>query len=333
MSMYRSAKTLLTFGLFVFQTTFGQLVVHDFVEVGNPGNLANYNGFGAVGYAYKIGKFEVTVNQYSTYLNAVARSDPYGVYNSMMYSDMNVRGIFRQGSNGAYSYSEVSGTGNKPVAYIGWYDAARYCNWLHNGATVGASTETGAYTLNGATSGSVVSKNSDARFWIPTDDEWYKAAYYSPVKNGVGGYYMYPTQSDALPGNLLGSDLNQANIFQNGYAVTGSTTYRTWQNYLTDAGTFSNSASYYGTFDQAGNIWEWIDVNLSGYSGVRGGSFSSQGTGSDYDLSSSSPSYSGAGPADGNGYFGFRVASVPEPSSLSLLLASGAVLMAGRRRG
>ena len=69
-------------------------------------------------------------------------------------------------------------------------------NWLHNGKGSG-DTETGAYTLTNANDLTMV-KNSGAKYWIPSEDEWYKAAYYK--RGGTNaGYWMYPTQSDSLP--------------------------------------------------------------------------------------------------------------------------------------
>ena len=60
------------------------------------------------------------------------------------------------------------------MTYLGWFAAARFVNWLNNGATAGASTETGAYTLNGAMSGGLeISRNASAQYWIPSEDEWY----------------------------------------------------------------------------------------------------------------------------------------------------------------
>lgn len=136
---------------------------------------------------------------------------------------------------------------------------------MHNGRGAG-DTETGAYTLNGSIAGRAVPANAGARFHIPTTNEWYKAAYYSPSLNrGKGGYYVFPTQHDATPGSVPSNNIkkrnspNQANYFNGGFAVTQTTAPSVSQNYLTDVGAFSKSASYYGTFDQAGNVYEWND--------------------------------------------------------------------------
>ena len=126
-------------------------VTIDYVTVGNAGNAADTTGYGAVSYAYQIGKYEVTNAQYGAFLNAAAQTDSYGLYNSGM-SDF---GITRGGSSGSYTYSVTTALANRPVVYVSWFDAARMANWMMNGQGSG-STETGAYTLNGAISGIVL---------------------------------------------------------------------------------------------------------------------------------------------------------------------------------
>jgi len=214
------------------------------------------------------------------------------------------------------------------MMYVSWFDAARFANWMHNGQGSG-STETGAYTLvDGQTSGTAPAKNPGAQFYIPTENEWYKAAYYSPVLNsGSGGYYTYATQSNTPPGNIIGGGANQANYNNDTYSVTGVPFYDSNQNYLTDVGAFTDSASFYGTFDQSGNVYEWNDLDgTSGSSrGFRGGYWSDNA----FLLSSSSrftldPSFENDSIFGG----GFRLASpVPEPATLGM--ASGGLLFAG----
>lgn len=148
------------------------------------------------------------------------------------------------------------------MAYVSWFDAARFCNWLHNGQGSG-STGTGAYTLTGAMSG-IVLRNSDARFWIPTEDEWYKSAYYDPTKGGTGGYWLDPTRSDTLGGNTIGN-LNSANYW-NGELVGSVTSSAPSGNALTDVGAYgAHAASFYGTNDQGGTCpqWRWKDASMS----------------------------------------------------------------------
>ncbi|MCU0782396.1 MAG: SUMF1/EgtB/PvdO family nonheme iron enzyme, partial [Akkermansiaceae bacterium] len=238
-------------------------VTIDWVTVGNAGNAADSTGYGAVAYEYKIAKNETTIGQYAEFLNAVAKSDPYSLYNTNMTTSY-LFGISRSGSSGSYSYSVNPGSANKPITYTSWFDAARFCNWLHNGQGNG-STETGAYTLTGAMSG-IVTKNADAKFWIPAENEWYKAAYYDPTKGGTGGYWLYPMQSDALFGNTIGS-ANSANYWDSDYVGYPGMA-------LTDVGAYgANSDSFYGTNDQGGNVWEWNDAVYGSYRMLRGGSW------------------------------------------------------------
>ncbi len=309
------------------------LLTIDTVTVGDAGNAADA-GYGAVAYEFEIGKYEVTIGQYATFLNSVAATDTYSLYNPSMGTDLNMAGITRSGGSGSFAYS-VIGSGNRPISYVSWFDAARFANWMNNGATNGASTETGAYTLNGATTG-IISKNPGADWWIPSEDEWYKAAYYKGGGTDAG-YWDYPTQSDIAPGNTIGEAPNQANYRVNDfYAATQSSSYSSTQNYLTDAGAFSSSASAYDTFDQGGNVAEWNDAVIFDSSrGLRGGSWQSRTV--DNGLASFYRSTSD--PSAESSTIGFRLASadatpIPEPGTwaAAALLAAGAVFMRWRKR-
>jgi formylglycine-generating enzyme required for sulfatase activity len=313
--------------------------------VGDPGNAADITGYGAVADVFAIGKYEVTISQYTTFLNSVASvtSDSYIVdlWNANMMNDSpSIAGISRSGAGtiaNPYVYAEVgpfgltppgaSSAGNRPISYVSWFDAARFANWVNNGATNGASTETGAYTLNGATSGLGFSRNAGATWWIPSEDEWYKAAYYKGGGTNAG-YWVYPTQSDTAPGNVIGGATNQANYNNGVYSVTQSGTPEP-QNYLTDVGAFSNSASAYDTYDQGGNVFEWNDAVLGDSArGFRGGSWYTD----DFNLQSSGPA--GSDPLLEFSFVGFRLTTVPEPSTYALLAmsAAGALWLAKRRR-
>jgi len=316
-----------------------QALTIDLVPVGDAGNLPDTRyhstGFGAVPRNYQIGKYEVTAGQYRDFLNAVAATDTYSLYNPSMDSDSWGCQITQHGTSGTYTYDfsgRPNGTEsdwiNRPVNYVSWGDAARFSNWLQNGQPTGqqgtATTETGAYTLNGATSYSAlmaIIRNGTATWFIPTEDEWYKAAYYDPAKPGGAGYWDYPTKSYVPPINtLLTPDPgNHANFYDwygtgnHGYTI-GTPYYRT------NVGEFENSASAYGTFDQGGNVWEWHETNVNyGYRGFLGGSFYYYSG----DLAASSGGIFGLPSVEGR-YYGFRVASVPEPGSITLLV-SGAI--------
>ena len=326
----------------------------DMVTVGNAGNTNDTvgSGFGAVAYDYQIGKYDVTIGQYTAFLNAVAATDTYSLYNSIMGTNLNIAGISQTGGSGSYTYS-VLGSANRPITYVSWWDSARFSNWMANGQPTGAqsstTTENGAYNVNGAISGNAVAKNATnpntsaaPTFYVPTENEWYKAAYYSPTLNsGSGGYYAYATQSNTAPGNIVGSLANQANYTAGGlYSVTQSSVFDLSQNYLTDVGAFTNSASFYGTFDQSGNVFQWNDLDGAPGSsrGLRGGDWSNSVF---YVSSSDSFSYD---PSIEPINVGFRLASpvsgsaVPEidPNGLSAvlgLIAAGLGLLERRRYG
>jgi sulfatase modifying factor 1 len=286
--LYELLALVLASGLMLVETA-SALVTIDSVYVGDIGNPNDpTTGFGGVNYGYAIGKYEVTLIQYTEFLNAVGATDTYGLYNPNMASNLNIAGIAQDGTSGSYTYS-VIGSGSRPVAYVSWFDSARFVNWLHNGQPVGAqgagTTETGAYTLNGAVSGLGFTRNVNATYGLPSENEWYKAAYYQPAAQGGNtlGYWLYPTASNATPNSRNGSasDPNSANFyrddgiangFNGGFAVTQTTMQSVSENYLTDAGAFSLANSFYGTFDQGGNVFEWNDAVIVSSRGVRGGS-------------------------------------------------------------
>jgi formylglycine-generating enzyme required for sulfatase activity len=270
-------------------------VTIDYVSVGNPGNTADGNGYGAVAYAYQIGKYEVTNAQYGAFLNAKGVSNSNGIYNSSMTST----GITQTGSSGNFSYSVTSGFENKPVVHVSWFDAARFTNWLHNGQGTG-SMETGAYNLVDATTG-IISVNPGAKAWIPTEDEWYKAAYYSAANTS---YSLYPNGQNTI--------------------TTADANYES--NASTDVGSYTGDGSSYGTFDQGGNVWEWNDKVSDSARGNRGGSWDFY----DFGLTSSFPIISD--PTKESNDFGFRVASVPEPTSLLLTMLASGVMLIRRKR-
>jgi len=264
-------------------------VEYELVTVGDPGNASDITGFGRVTYTYRIGKYDVTIGQYAAFLNAVARTDAHALYDPAMATDLSSAGIGRSGDTGAYRYTVLDNGGSsasRPITYVTWLDAARFANWMANGQPSGeqdaSTTEDGAYALAGATSGLAPVRNavnpntgSPPVFWIPLENEWYKAAYFSPERDdGDGGYYLYPTQSDAAPGNVVGDGANQANYFTVVFSITQSPDYLAMtENYLADVGAFTQSPSHYGTFDQGGSVWQWndLDGSVAPYRGLRGG--------------------------------------------------------------
>jgi sulfatase modifying factor 1 len=315
------------------------LLTIDTVSVGDAGNANDTTGYGGVNYAYSIGTYEVTISQYATFLNAVAKADPYGLYNPSMGADLNIAGISRSGLSGNYTYAAVNG-GNRPITYVSWFDAARFVNWLQNGQPTGAqgagTTETGTYALNGALSGVGFTHDPNAIYGLPTENEWYKAAYYDPSLNsGSGGYWLYPTRNNAIPNSRNGSasDPNSANFFRDdgiangyngGYAVNNSVTAPSGSA-ITTVGAFNLAASAYGTFDQGGNVWEWNDAVIGSARGLRGGSWSGN------ESVMRATSRSSFSPANESSIVGFRIDIIPEPGAVGMM-TFGIVILAWKRK-
>jgi YD repeat-containing protein len=194
---------------FRISTINNPLNLPNFVTVGDVGNAPDtaggiYAGYGRVNYTYKIGKYQITNCEYADFCNAVATDipDTYGIFDSRLFSNTGiVRSEITVGGITKYSYRSKPKQANKPACHITWYQAARYCNWLHNNRPIGPAgpltTETGAYTLNGVRRDLTPARNPNATYYIPTENEWYKAAYY---KGGGlnAGYWLYATQSNQL---------------------------------------------------------------------------------------------------------------------------------------
>ena len=268
----------LTIGLVVLAWGSARGVVTiETVTVGNLGNAADDTTYGAVGYEYRIGTYEVTSAQYTEFLNAVAADDTYGLWVYLMSDPAGCK-IQQSGSSGSYTYSVAADYADRPVNNVSWGDAARFANWIHNGQPTGAqdatTTEDGAYTLNGAnddTALMAVTRNAGATWWIPSENEWYKAAYHK--NDGVtANYWNYSTGSDSTPGRDVTEATNpgnNANYYDSPpYPIEG--TY-----YNTKKGEFELSDSPYGTFDQTGNVHEWTEGAGASWRIRRGGGFGS----------------------------------------------------------
>ncbi len=311
--------------LILGQPLVGQATIVDFIPIGAPGNACEPQAatglpggcFGSVASSYLIGTHEVTNRQYALFLNAVDPSgaNALGLYNTLMGSDPINGGINATGTGFGARYAVKPGFADRPVTWVSWYDSARFANWMHNGTTLFADTENGAYTLLGGTpipsNGATVVRNPGAIFFLPSEDEWYKAAYYdtrtasfleNPFANGAAAVCEAPAGGP-----------NSANC---GDALPG----------VTDVGSYPAAIGPNGTFDQGGNVWEWNDTGILSGRGQRGGSW-----GVDPDILAA-PARGGAGANLETGFIGFRVAMIPEPATSLLLLAGMLGLSAGRRR-
>jgi len=300
--------------------TSGNEFTIDFVPIGNAGNAANTTGFGAVPYEYRMGTYEVSQN-------AIDKATASGMANV---------------TAGAW-------TGNQPAANISWYEAAAFVNWLNtstgNTAAYDLAWDGSAWSMNPWSSGQAwapggenLYRNKAAYYFLPSDNEWVKAAYYNPAGSS---YFLYPTASDSAPTAVAsGTDA--------GTAVYGQPLEQG------PAGVdVAGALSPYGTMGQGGNVFEWNESAFDGPNSsssedrrVRGGGWDLHpepewwNLSEDWDMPhkewilSDSASMPVFRLPSGDGIdLGFRVASVPEPSTYALLLMTGAgALWWARRR-
>ncbi|MBY0260999.1 MAG: formylglycine-generating enzyme family protein, partial [Phycisphaerales bacterium] len=209
-----------------------------FVTIGSPGNAPwagngvtgdRAVGRGSVPYEYRIGRTEVTTAQWAEFFSAALdrpASDtlPHvsapGFWGAAPATPLNP---------GGRRFAPVPGRELSPAGNIGWRTAAMYCNWLHNDKRTDRDAFlSGAYDvstfgddLNGFTDQRT--RSPGARFFIPTWDEWLKAAHFDPNKAGPGqgGWWQYSLTSDTQPtygppgvdgrGSFWGTGPSQAN--------------------------------------------------------------------------------------------------------------------------
>ena len=236
--------------------------------MGDAGNAADTSGYRSVPYSFQMGKYDVTAAQYSQFLNAVAKTDAYGLYNPGTADPLGwyrSNAIQRSGSSGSYTYSVTwIWPTYRSTSFLGAIQPG-YANWLSNGQPIGSqginTTEDGSYYLNGSTTDAqllAVTRKANATYVIPNDDEWYKAAYYKGGGTDAG-YWVYPTKSNTVPSNVLSSTgTNNANYWD--YYGTGNDTYTIGSPYYrTEVGTFTGSPSPYGAYDMGGDVGQWLD--------------------------------------------------------------------------
>lgn len=233
--------------------------------VGQPGNApvpAGVGGLaagrGSVGYEFRISRLEVTTAQWMAFANAAGPlGDPFRI------GDGPVGGYEPDpayaGPGRRYRLKSVPGAERLPVYGISWLNAARYCNWLHNGREASlAALATGAYDAStfgvdpatGART-DALARLPGARYWVPSLDEWLKSAHYDPERSGPGqgGWWAYPTRSDAPPvsgpAGTPGAETN-ANL---GGSDAASLLL----------GAYAGVRSAYGLWDLSGGASEWLE--------------------------------------------------------------------------
>jgi sulfatase modifying factor 1 len=272
----------------------------EFVTIGNPGNSADTTGrpdpAGSVPYSYRIGKYEVSEQM-----------------------------IDKANALGGLGITKDARGPDKPATGVSWFEAAKFVNWL-NLSTGNAP----AYKFDGAgtfqlwlPSDAGYNANNQFRnvltkYFLPSVNEWYKAAYYDPA---AGVYYDYPTGSDLPPVSVVSGAMSNTAVYQQLGPAD-----------ISQAG----GLSPYGSMAQGGNIWEWNETDfnvgatrvpdVSGR-GVRGGAWSH------FSYEMLSLAIWGAPiPSTEALSFGYRVASViPEPRTAALVRSSLLISLLRRR--
>jgi len=291
----------------VFGTGGNQFTI-DFVTILGDTNPAS--GYGIINNDYRMGVCEITNDQWNKFkaeLDVPVTGSPWFAYHRDPYwTDTSV-----------------------PTNEVSWDEAAQFVNWLntstgHQAAYKFTGTQgTGDYTFgvwdtSDAAGGTNLYRHKNAFYYLPTEDEWVKAAYWDGT-----AMQTYATKAGEL---LYQGDGNSGT----GWNYENATApYGPWN-------VGSGSEELNGTFDMMGNLWEWMespfnhgDYGTGSYRSLRAGSYNSS-----IDILAFSARYPGdpyPDPEVSNSGVGFRVAStVPEPCSIALLTLGG--LMWTKRR-
>jgi len=294
-----------------------------FETVGNPGNAAHNSGVpnpaGSVGYNFLMGKYEVS-------------RDMVNKFNASQHLSINLQDMTAYGGNSP----------NKPATGVTWNEAARFVNWLN--------TSSGGFAAYRYPNGNVndnillwdpIANPADydpnnpfrsrrAKYFLPNHNEWYKAAYYDPNKNGGGGYWLYPTQSQTAPTAVNGGNSPNTAVF------TTVSMSQVGPADVTNAG----GLSAYNIMGMGGNAYEWqesafdlVNDDPSEQRSFRGGDWSS----THHFLRN--VNWSSIEPSNFDYNIGFRVAGyaddlpkVPEPSSMAMVLLGVSGYLARRWR-
>lgn len=290
-----------------------------FVTIGDPGNppdTVTPSGLGAplpsgtVDYVYRIGKYEVSeqiIDKANRLSEAAGR--PLGLE------------------------VDVARGPDKPATGLSWFDAARFVNWLNEergspsaykfvDETVGGRTRPVFQLWEPSDPGYDPAnpfRNTRAYYFLPSADEWHKAAYYDPA---AGDYWLYPYGSDDPPLAVpFGTYPNTAVYNQDGPADVQ----------------LAGGENVNGIVGIAGNVYEFEETSVNLINdlydnpflmrrGANGGSWTR-----DLATSLSAAFRNSGGPAASQSTVGLRLASVPEGSSAALLAIVAAATAAHRR--
>lgn len=228
-----------------------------FVAVGAAGNRATVpsevpwepdRAVGAVQYEFRISRTEVTTSQWFEFVEA------YAPFRSGQPNDSRFTGTYIGWDSSQQRYSHSQQSSNWAID-PSWENAARMCNWLHNGrinapwAFESGAYDTSTFTINpDGSANHQMSRTPGAQFWIPSYDELVKAIFYDPDRHGQGqdGYWLYPNRSDSPP---------ISGLPQNG-GTTNAGLFLPFAN----VGMYPNSASAWGVLDGSGSESEFTET-------------------------------------------------------------------------
>jgi len=304
------ALLVLAFGTVAMADSFGSGFNIDFVPISGATNPTS--GYGIVNHDYRMGTYEITNDQWNKFKTNL--------------------GVPVTGADGGYNNSSYYTCTSVPTDNVSWFEAAQFVNWLNT-----STNHQAAYKFNGtqgtpdytfatwsasdAADGTNLYRNKNAFYYLPTENEWVKAAYWNDT-----ALQTYATVGDVLPAQGNGTSWSGWNYWDNGHATNPAGPWNIG----------SGSEELKGTYDMMGNVFEWMespwtsgDYNASSSRGLRAGDWCSA---RDFcDLAASSHDY--YDPSVEGSYLGFRVGSVPEPDSTTLLVCSAiAALILWRRR-
>ncbi|MBX3386579.1 MAG: SUMF1/EgtB/PvdO family nonheme iron enzyme, partial [Phycisphaeraceae bacterium] len=339
----------------------GQITVShgiEFVTIGAVGNAPWMGdgtpqdraiGRGGVNYEYRIGRFEVTTAQWVEFYNAAFDRPADDRIPHLIPSDHWGAVSTPAMTPGGQRWRVPVGNEYRAVGDISWRMAAIYCNWLHNDkATNREAFLSGAYDVStfgyvgdSNTFSDQAARSPGAKFFIPTWDEWLKAAHYDPNKNGQdqGGWWKFSTTSDVipligpppswLPGAGIGDDRTgdaEAN------AAGWGPLFPQFSPFSVPLGSYPTVQSPWGLLDVAGGTSEWTESIFTGPglppTRIYDGRWWFDGP----PIADAIYARSAQFPNVSIFEHGFRVAAVvPSPGSIMVFMI-GAHLFTGRRR-
>lgn len=308
---------------------------------GTPGDRAI--GRGGVNYEYNIGRFEVNTAQWVEFMNAVY-DRPAGdtiphVLQTGFWGAASTTPI-NSANPAARRWTTPAGNEMRAVGGITWRTAAIYCNWLCNNKSLDQSAfMNGAYDVStfgfealpfGQRFTDQLAHTPGARYYIPTWDEWLKAAHYDPQKQNsdgsVGGWWTYSNGSDQP---WIGARPSAGGTANFGFSGTGPNSP-----FIIPLGAYSGTSPW-GLYDVAGATTEWTESVLTDGIGrrfrINDGSPWNSSLGTSI-ADSLYTEYGDVVPNDPDLSFGFRLAmAIPAPSSLGLLFCCTVYTLKRRR--